>query len=80
MGPLKSGEKQPLYVDGGVPMGRRNPQTCEGSGDWGIVSQITVPSGCRQHVPALAHDHLWFGHLSELKPITSFSNISSSRV
>uniref|UniRef100_A0A3Q1F7N1 Gypsy retrotransposon integrase-like protein 1 n=1 Tax=Acanthochromis polyacanthus TaxID=80966 RepID=A0A3Q1F7N1_9TELE len=35
--------------------------------DWSTVYQIVVPVGCRQHVLALAHEHLWSGYLGITK-------------
>lgn len=36
-------------------------------GDWNAVYQIVIPTGLRQNVLSLAHDHQWSGHLGITK-------------
>lgn len=52
---------------------KRVPQPGEGaeeaSKDWGTVHQIVLPASFREHVLALAHEHLWSGHSGHLSTI-----------
>lgn len=50
------------------------PQPGEGADeageDWGTVQQIVLLASCQEHVLALAHEHLWSGHLGVTKTYT----------
>lgn len=47
--------------------------------DWGTVHQIVLLPSCQERVLALAHEHLWSGHLEVTKPTPEYSNTSSGR-
>ena len=63
--------KQSYLLDDGLLVRKWVPQGGAPAGDtgedWKSVHQIVIPAGCRQHVLALAHEHLWSGHLGVTK-------------
>lgn len=66
--------RQYFCLENDVLIRKWAPQPGEGADgageDWGTVHQIVLPASWREHVLALAHEHLWSGHLGVTKTYT----------